>query len=267
MNRTPITINAEKYPSPLRPLLSSAPLYDSSCSDAARVIFIDRDGGYYLKSSPKDSLRKEAELTSYFHGKGLAAEVIFYESGECDHLLTRAVPGEDGVYPPYLADPERLTDVFAEALYSLHEEPFDGCPVKDRMKDYFAFAENTRANGGGDVHLFKCDFPIARELTFATVDEAWSFMTKNARYLRTDTLVHGDYCLPNIMLRDFRFSGFIDLGNGGVGDRHIDILWAIWTLIYNLKTDKYTERFMDAYGRDRIEREALRTVAAAEVFG
>ncbi len=267
MKRTPIKANAAGFPAPLRPFLSDAPLFDSSCSREARVIFIDRDGGYYLKSSPAGTLRKEAELTAYFHKKGLAAEVLFYISDSCDYLLTRAVPGEDGVYPPYLDAPERLTDVFAEALRALHEESFEDCPVPDRMKDYLAFAEATRKAGGGDVHLFKGDFPISRELNFATADEAWQTLTSNARYLRADTLIHGDYCLPNIMLSDFRFSGFIDLGNGGVGDRHVDLLWGIWTLIYNLKTDKFTERFMDAYGRDRIDREALRTVAAAEVFG
>ncbi len=37
--------------------------------------------------------------------------------------------------------------------------------------------------------------------------------------------------------------GFIDLGNGGVGDRHIDLFWGAWTLFYNLKTDRHTERF------------------------
>ena len=69
------------------------------------------------------------------------------------------------------------------------------------------------------------------------------------------------------MLDDWRFSGFIDLGNGGVGDRHIDLFWGIWSLGFNLKTDRYADRFLDAYGRDRVEPELLRIVAAYEVFG
>jgi kanamycin kinase len=68
-------------------------------------------------------------------------------------------------------------------------------------------------------------------------------------------------------LDNWRFSGFIDLASGGVGDRHVDIYWAMWSLGYNLKTDKYSGRFMDAYGRNLIDEERLRVVAAAEVFG
>jgi len=69
------------------------------------------------------------------------------------------------------------------------------------------------------------------------------------------------------MLDNWKFTGFVDLDSGGVGDRHIDIFWGIWTLWFNLKTNKYKDRFMDAYGREKIEEDLLRTVAASEVFG
>ena len=78
---------------------------------------------------------------------------------------------------------------------------------------------------------------------------------------------HGDFCLPNIMLDDFKFSGFIDLGNGGVGDRHIDLFWCVWSLWYNLKTDRYTDYFLDAYGKEKVKKDILRAVYAAEAFG
>ena len=85
--------------------------------------------------------------------------------------------------------------------------------------------------------------------------------------LRSEVLIHGDYCLPNIILQDWRLSGYIDLGNGGLGDRHIDLLWGVWTLNFNLKTTAWTERFLDAYGRDKIDLEKLRAVAAMEMIG
>ena len=39
-----------------------------------------------------------------------------------------------------------------------------------------------------------------------------------------------------------------------------------WSLNFNLKTDAYRERFLDAYGRDVIEPEMFPIIAAFEVF-
>jgi len=82
--------------------------------------------------------------------------------------------------------------------------------------------------------------------------------------LIAEVLIHGDYCLPNIILDNWRFSGFIDLGLAGVGDRHIDLWWGAWTLHCNLKTDQWRDRFFDAYGRDKIEHEKLQIIGAIE---
>ena len=57
------------------------------------------------------------------------------------------------------------------------------------------------------------------------------------------------------------------MGAGGISDRHVDLLWGIWTLAFNLGTTRYSERFMDAYGRDRIDPGLLRCVAAMEMVG
>ena len=101
----------------------------------------------------------------------------------------------------------------------------------------------------------------------ASADEAWAVVEQHRHLFKNDTLLHGDYCLPNVMLDDWRFSGFIDLGNGGVGDRHVDLFWGAWTLNFNLHTDRYRDRFFDAYVRDKIDLDLLRIVAAAEAFG
>ena len=85
--------------------------------------------------------------------------------------------------------------------------------------------------------------------------------------LRNEVLLHGDFCLPNIILHSFRLSGFVDVGNGGVGDRHVDLFWGAWTLAFNLGTDAYRDLFFDAYGRELIDPDRLRTVAAIETFG
>lgn len=262
MERKRVIPNLDDFPTAFHALLNGADIYDSSCSPEARVWFIDRDGGYYLKSAHPRSLEREAVLTDYFHSKKLAAKVCDYRMGEleCDWLLTERVAGEDCTHTDYLADPKRLAVLLGERLRMLHETDSTDCPF-EHCERYFSTAEqNYRAE--------RFDLSYAEGFgDYRTPDEAWRVIGRDGHLLKGDTLLHGDYCLPNVMLDDWRFSGFIDLGNGGIGDRHIDLYWGVWTLKYNLKTDAYAERFLDAYGRDKVEEEMFRLVAAFEVFG
>ena len=263
MKRTRIIApDFSEYPAPFHDILKRAVLYDSSCSPEARVIFLDLDGGYYLKRASAGSLKGEAQMAAYFQKKGLGAAVLDYHTDQrYDWLLTTRVSGEDCTHAQYLADPKRLTDTIAVHLRALHELDFSDCPVQDRTRTYLETAEIGYRAG-------RCDFSLFGEkIQFESAKEAWRTVEENKHFLKNDVLLHGDYCLPNIMLSDWKFSGFIDLGNGGVGDRHIDLFWGAWTLWFNLKTDQYRARFFDAYGRDKIEMEMLRVIAAAEMFG
>lgn len=261
MKRTKIIPDISQYPRDLHRFLQNAEVFDSSCSPEAKVIFIDKDGGYYLKSSAKGTLEKEAKLTEYFNKKGLSSAVVRYLSGDGDWLLTERVRGEDCTHPQYLADPERLCDLWAVTLRELHETDGTGCPVSDRCADYLATVEENYRAGRYELEIG------GGALGFGSAEEAYREVERNGCFLKSDTLIHGDYCLPNVMLDGWQLSGLIDLGNGGIGDRHIDLFWGAWTLNYNLKTDKYRDRFFDAYGRDAVDLDRLRTVAAAEVFG
>lgn len=261
MKKTLINQIPYGLPSEIEALARGARIYDSSCSPEARVYFIDRDGGYYLKTAASGTLKREAELTAYFHALGLGTEVLFYQSGERDLLLTAKIRGEDCTHMVYLDDPKRLCDTLAERLRALHEISPVNCPVPNRTVDYVATVEENFLAGQFDpLH-----FPDDRG--YQSAEEAKRIFDAGKHLLKCDVLLHGDYCLPNVMLDDWAFSGFLDLGNGGVGDRHIDLFWGAWTLWFNLKTDVYRNRFFDAYGRDRIDAHTLKVIAAAEAFG
>lgn len=261
MKRKPTVFCPENFPEELHSLLHQSRLFDSSCSKEARVWMLEGSETFFLKSAAAGTLKTEADMTRFFHSKGLGAEVLGYLSSEKDWLLTRAVPGEDCTFPKYWEDPKRLCDTTATLLRQLHEESTESCPVTDRCGTYLANARKSYETGFCELDLFP-----EQEWSFSSAEEAWQIVEKNGKFLKNDTLLHGDYCLPNIMLDNWKFSGFIDVGRGGVGDRHIDIFWGVWTLFFNLKTNAYDNRFLDAYGRDRIEPELLRTVAALEVF-
>ncbi|MHB9143503.1 MAG: aminoglycoside 3'-phosphotransferase [Paludibacter sp.] len=257
----PVIPDLTAYPDEFKTMLSNAMIFDSSCSSNARVIFIDKDGGYFLKSAEKGMLENEVKMTRYFHNKGLSTNVISYVSRENDWLLTEKINGDDCIAAKYLDQPERLCDILAELLVRLHSTDFAGCPVKNHTNQYIARASNNYFSSNFDKSLFPDNWG------YRSVDEAWQAVEKNKHLLKTDTLLHGDYCLPNIILNDWKFGGFIDLVGSGVGDRHVDIFWAIWSLSFNLKTNIYRERFIDAYGRCNIDEDLLRVVAAIEVFG
>lgn len=261
MKRSPIHIAPQELPERFRPLLTGTTVYDSSCSQEARVLFLERDGGLFLKSAAKGSLAAESVMARYFHSKGLTAPVLEYVSLERDWLLTAQVKGEDCTWSAYLAEPKRLCDLLAVLLRSLHETAAADCPVPDRTG---AYLEHAAAN-----HRQGCFRPGVPEPDggFADAATAWAYIEENRQQLRRDTLIHGDFCLPNIVLNDWRFSGFIDLGFAGVGDRHMDLYWALWSLAYNTKTDKYSSRFLDAYGREAVSEACLRLVSAIELFG
>lgn len=261
MKRTPILLEAENLPRDLHSLISGAQIYDSSCSPEARVYFIDKDGGYYLKKAERGSLATEALMAEYFHKKGLGASVLSYTSGDYDFLLTERVSGEDCTYADYLAEPKRLCDLLGERLRMLHETDCEDCPVSDRMSGYFSTVERNASCG-----IFDPSF-LPEKMKNITAERALAEIEKSKSRLNSRVLLHGDYCLPNIMLDEWKFSGFIDLGNGGVGDRHVDLFWGAWTLGFNLGTDEYRSRFFDAYGRDKVDEQAIATVALAECFG
>ena len=261
MKRSLIDKSEISLPGVFDSLISGAEVYDSSCSAAATVLFIDKDSGYYLKSAEKGALANEALMTEYFHKKGLSASLVEYISLECDYLLTERVAGEDATHRLYLDDPKRLAVLMGESLAMLHSLDFFDCPINDRVETYFKTAEENYGKGLFDLSFFKA------EKYDLKADDVFRIAYELKGSLKSDTLIHGDFCLPNIMIDGWRLSGFIDLGNGGVADKHIDLFWGAWTLNFNLGTFDYTDELLDAYGRDKVNPNALIAIAAAECFG
>ena len=257
MQKKKIQININDFPSELHFALTGANIYDSSCHSNADVLYSDL--GYYIKMDAKSMLKDEAALTEHFSMRGMGAEFVCYLSVDKDYLVTREVTGEDMTH--YIDEPERLCEVLAGALRELHERPLDGVPVSFRQRLYLKSTSGDFCEGNYD------EWVLTKRFHIGSKQEAWEIVQANKHRLKCDTLIHGDACLPNLIMENERFKSFIDFSLAGAGDRHIDLYWAIWSLQYNLGTDEYTDRFLDAYGRKYVDEEMLRVVAAFEVFG
>jgi len=182
-------------------------------------------------------------MTRFLHPHHLAPRVFEYIStDDRDYLLTEALDGEDGIAEHHLADPERLTEVFGQSLRLIHQLPLTDCPFPDRMNEMATQARTNITRGYMDRSIIAEDMSTAAERFLLMPAPDWE-----------KVVIHGDYCLPNIIMSNFRLSGFVDLGTSGIGDPHYDLFWGIWTLNYNLKTIKFRQRFLDAYGRSAID--------------
>lgn len=58
MKKALITQMPEDLPKEIKNFISDAPIYDSSSSPEARVYFVDKDEGYYLKRANLGKLAK-----------------------------------------------------------------------------------------------------------------------------------------------------------------------------------------------------------------
>ncbi len=67
MIRTKTTLNLSIYPAEIITFLASADIYDSSCSEEARVYFSDKDQGYFLKEAAAGFLKPEYLIYLQYH--------------------------------------------------------------------------------------------------------------------------------------------------------------------------------------------------------
>jgi len=252
-----VQIDLRAFPAELHALLQSANIYDSSCSSEADVLYCD--SGYYIKIDQKGTLEQEAALSRLFDSRGLGVSVVDYISADRDYLVTKAAEGEDLTH--HLDDPQKVCVLLADALHRVHGAPVGNAPLSARLQRYRESAAGDPSGGYYDEFVRMDRFFVSSR------QEAWEIMQENKSRLTEYTLIHGDACLPNLIADGGRFRCFIDFNLSGAGDRHIDLYWALWSLQFNLKTDRYTDYFLDAYGRACFEPDMLKVIAAFELFG
>lgn len=262
MELIPATLCCDEFPDEIVRYIKDVQIYDSSGCQS-KTYYIERDCGYFLKIAPAGTLEGDAVMDAYFSKKGLSAKVCEYISiGENDYLITERIRGKDGITQKFLDNPAKIADAFGENLAMLHAVDWNDCPRKGRTCQMFDEANHNYCYNKIDPWmLVYTDIHIPQQ--------AWQYMLDNRSALKEDVLLHGDYCLPNILLNDdYSLGGFIDVGFGGAGDRHFDLFWGAWSLQFNVKSQAYQNRFFDAYGRQNIDRDRynLNGIIAALIY-
>ena len=155
------------------------------------------------------------------------------------YTLMTKVEGEMLCSKENMAHPEAVIKMAAQGLKMLWETDVNEWPsaTASRLDERLKAAEFKVVNGLVDVDdaepgTFGPD-------GFKNPEELLEWL-KCSRPDEDIVLTHGDYCLPNIFVKDGRISGFIDLGKMGPADRWQDIALAIRSLEHNF-SGKYTD--------------------------
>ena len=252
-------INQLNLPDSVRSVLGNRALTmeNAGCSGAF-VAYAGDD--LVLKRDAAGSLNGACKMQGFLSSFGLSPESVYYESGEFDYLISRRVPGESAISNGHLSDPKRLAHALGGIARKLHEIPLKGCPVR-------GLADGWKQNVEALINGNSFDPDYVGFLGIRSREEAASLFRKYASLFRNECVIHGDLCLPNYMLSDFSFRALIDVGAAGVGDRHYDLFWTLWSMWFNLKTDAWSDAFLSAYGKQDVNWDLIRAAGAMCALG
>ncbi len=204
-------------------------------------------GNSYLKildrqALPGRTLTRERDRLAWLAGRLPAPAVLgFAADDRFDWLLVSEVPGTPVCEEGHgLSREERVTQ-YARGLRLVHALPVDACPFDERLAAKLERAERRLAAGLVDPAPIEPWRPgkSLREI----LDELHASLPPPARVV----VCHGDYCEPNVLLRDGVVSGFIDLGDLGVEDPEYDVAIALGSLERN-GDGRLRELFFAEYG-------------------
>ena len=178
-----------------------------------------RLGGQYLKWNPRATgidLVREAARLEWISARHPAPPVLeFGSDDQAEWMLTAAIPGGYAVGDAWRARPSEAIAAIAAGLRAIHALPVADFPTEWRGTTW---VDRQPDNLGARPPI---DEPM---------------------------VVHGDACAPNTLITDDgAWSGNVDFGDLGVGDRWADLAVASMSLDWNFG-EGHQDEFYEAYG-------------------
>lgn len=192
-------------------------------------------------TTPERTLLRERQVLDWLQDKLPVPRVIaFAEDDRADYLLLSALPGTNAAEVRGIAKPT-LVRLLAHGLRMVHRLPTEGCPFDWRLDRAIEAARFNVLHGLVD----ESDFDEARRGRSAA--DLFEELLRTRPSHEEPVFTHGDYCLPNVLVRGRQLTGFVDLGRAGIADRYRDLALAVRSIRHNLGRG-LDELFLRAYG-------------------
>lgn len=223
-----IPLEAVEIPEQVLELAAGATLAPVWRNDYGGVTFRTGDGRY-IKHGPHNAETSFAGEAARLAWAGPHARVprLIDVGGDDTHewIVTAALPGLSAVDPRWIAEPATAVRAVGEGLRALHDAlPVDDCPFDWSVPSRIA---NAAGRGIRVPAALREPPPIDRLV-----------------------VCHADACCPNTLIGDDgRWSGHVDLGGLGTGDRWADIAVASMSTAWNYG-EGWEDALIEAYGVD-----------------
>lgn len=212
---------------------------------------------FYLKiagtSESREALKREREILKWIRQKSIRIpKVLFYRDNQQNgYLLQSCVLGEPA-HRVLDVNRKELVRACVNILRKLHR-----LDCADLSGDYQRVVnhELTKIRIDLENGIINTD-QFAAANGGLTAQDAYQYLLKHQNILQENTFTHGDFCLPNIIIRNRNEYGVIDWSKAGVGDPYRDIA-AIMKSIKRNFGEGLMEYFKEYYGITDVDQEKV----------
>lgn len=200
---------------------------------------------YVLKiEKTYEESNNEIRMLNWLQNRLPVPKVIsFTQKDGYNYILMSKVKGLMLFDDEILKDPFNAAKLLADGIKMLWNIDITECPYNNSLDNKLRLAKYRVQNNLVDE--LDIDFEYLMKFNIQSTNELLEYLIKN-KPKEDKVLSHGDYCLPNILIKENEISGFIDLGRAGISDMWQDIALGVRSFIYNLK-DEYKEVYIDEF--------------------
>ena len=198
------------------------------CSDSQVRIYDE----FVLKiEKEKEKLADMVRTMQWLEGKLPAPRVLYTEVKDgIRYLVMSKVKGRMACDPYYMTRPKELLKLLADSLKLLWSVDISDCPrVWDLETELAEARYNVEHN---KICMDKMEPTTFGEGGFKDPYDLLNWLETHQPEC-DPVFSHGDMCLPNVLFENGKVSGFIDLGDAGIGDRWRDIALCYRSLRWN----------------------------------